>query len=60
MHSLCEEDKKISGYIYLRYYNVVDGKLLDAGYKSHNITEYQDKFISKGKIYANGGSEIYR
>ena len=53
-------EKKIEGYIYLRYYNVVDEKLLDMQNEEHNITEYQDKFVDKGKIYSNGGSEIYR
>ena len=53
-------DKKIEGYIYLRYYNVVDEKLLDMQNEEHNITEYQDKFVGKNKIYDNGGSEIYK
>ena len=59
-YSLFVEDIKINGYIYLRYYNEVDGKLLDWNIEKHNITEYQDKFVRKGKIYSNGGSEIYR
>ncbi|MCK4731902.1 MAG: DUF2206 domain-containing protein, partial [Methanophagales archaeon] len=59
-HSLLEEDKKINGYIYLRYYNVVDDKLLDRQNEEHNIAEYQDKFVGKNRIYASGGSEIYR
>jgi uncharacterized membrane protein len=58
-YSLLVEDRKINGYIYLRYYNVVDGKLLDMNIKKHNITEYQDKFVGKGKIYNNGGSEVW-
>ena len=58
---LPEKDKKIeSGYIYLRYFNVVDGKILDAQRGEHNMTEYQDKFVGKSKIYNNGGSEIYK
>jgi uncharacterized membrane protein len=56
---LLEPDKKISGYIYLRYYNVVEGKLR-RGYEEYNITEYQDKFVGKGKIYNNGGAEIWK
>lgn len=59
-HSLFDEDKEIRGYIYLRSYNVIDGKLMDGSYKGRDITECQDKFIDKGKIYGNGGSEIYR
>jgi uncharacterized membrane protein len=55
------KDKKIEeGYIYLRYYNVVDGKLLDWQNEKHNMTEYQDKFVGKSKIYSTGGSEIWR
>ena len=58
--SLLDEDRKINGYIYLRYYNVFDGKLLDMKYEEHNITEYSNKFAGKGKIYNNGGAEIWR
>ena len=58
--SLLEEDRKINGYIYLRYYNVVDSKLMDRQYGEHNIAEYQDKFVGTSKIYNNGGSEIWR
>ena len=58
--SLFVEGRKINGYIYLRYYNVVDGKILDAQKEEQNMTEYQDKFVGKGKIYDNGGSEVYK
>ena len=51
--------RKIDSYIYLRYFNVVNGKLLGSD-GSHNLTEYSDIFLEKNKIYANGGSEIYR
>ena len=57
---LLELNTEINGYIYLRYRNVVDGKLLDEQYEEHDITEYQDKFVGKAKIYSNGGSEMYR
>ncbi|MCK4731727.1 MAG: DUF2206 domain-containing protein, partial [Methanophagales archaeon] len=54
------ESDKINGYIYLGYYNVVAGELLDRrSDKIHNLTEYQDKFVSMNKIYANGGSEVW-
>ena len=59
-YSLFVEGRKIDGYIYLRYYNVVDGKILDAQKEEQNMTEYQDKFVGKGKIYDNGGSEVYK
>ncbi|MCK4735513.1 MAG: DUF2206 domain-containing protein, partial [Methanophagales archaeon] len=51
--------KEIKGYIYLRYVNVVGGKLQERSVQWHNITEYQDNFDEKGKIYDNGGSEVY-
>ena len=43
---------------YLRYYNI-GGKILDKG-EEHNMTEYQDKFVGKNKIYNNGGSEVWK
>ena len=63
-HSLSRH-RKIDGYIYLRYYNVVNDKLLGRDERSHiftsyNLTEYDDVFIKKDKIYNNGGSEVYR
>ena len=49
-----------SGYIYLRYTGVVNGKLLDGYGEWHNVTEYEGKFGDNCKIYANGGSEVWR
>jgi uncharacterized membrane protein len=60
IQSLFESDKSVVGYIYLRYYNVVNGKLIGPGGKEYDLIEIQDKFMGKSKIYANGGSEIYR
>jgi len=57
--SLLEPDGKVNGYIYLRYYDVVGGKVLDK-YGSYDIAEYQDKFMGKNKIYSNGGTEVWR
>jgi uncharacterized membrane protein len=54
------EPRKNGGYIFLRYYNVVNGKSLGQGYSADNITEYSDIFVEKNKIYANGGSEIWK
>ena len=51
--------KQIKGYIYLRYVNVVNGKLQE-GNRWHNITDYSDVFIGKGKIYDNGGAEVWK
>lgn len=58
--SLFEEDASINGYIYLRYPNVVNGKLFGPGGELFNLTQIQDKFIGKSRIYTNGGSEIYK
>ena len=52
--------KEIEGYIYLRYVNVVNGKLWERGGQWHNLTDYSEVFIGKGKIYDNGGSEVYK
>ena len=54
------EDKRAikGGYIYLRYYNVAGGKLL--GSRPYNMTEYSDIFVKMDKVYANGGSEIWK
>ena len=56
------EDKKVikKGYIYLRYYDVVDGKLLRRGRITDNMTEYSDIFNEISEVYANGGSEIWK
>ena len=51
------------GYIYLRYYNVVNGKLLgprEPKYVPYNLSDYSHQFVGKNKIYANGGSEVYK
>jgi uncharacterized membrane protein len=58
-YALLMENREIEGYIYLRYYNVVEGKL-SSRYEEHNMTEYQDKFVGKSKVYNCGGSEIWR
>ena len=46
-------------YVYLTYYNVVNRELvMRDGF--HSIDEWQDKSTGRGKVYSNGGSEIYR
>ena len=55
--------KKIKGYIYLSYYNVVNGKLtgrISGTFYTYNLTEYADVFVGRDNIYNNGGSEVYR
>ena len=56
------EDKKAikKGYIYLRYYNVVDGKLVGLQGHTYNMTEYSDILNEMSKVYANGGSEVWK
>ena len=59
------QHKKIDGYIYLSYYNVVNDKIVGRNESSrvfthYNLTEYDDVFIKKDKIYNNGGPEVYR
>ena len=55
-----ERNIEIKGYVYLRYYNVVNKKLLDVQFEEHNITEYSDTFARKSKLYNNGGAEIWK
>jgi uncharacterized membrane protein len=55
-----ERDIEIEGYIYLRYYNVVDGKLLDWRFEEHDMAQYETKFAGKNNIYNNGGAEIWK
>ena len=50
---------KFKGFVYLRYDNVINDRL-QIQHEYHNLTECQVIFIGKGKIYNNGGSEIYR
>ena len=52
--------KKVNGYIYLGYYNVVNGKLMGRSNTLYNLTGYDDVFVGRVKIYNNGGSEVYR
>ena len=56
------EDKEAigDGYIFLRYVNVVDRKLLDRGIQWHNLTEYDHLFVERNKIYDNDGSQVWR
>jgi uncharacterized membrane protein len=60
------EDKEAigDGYIFLRYVNVVEGKLLGreagAAVQWHNLTEYDHLFVERNKIYDNYGSQVWR
>jgi uncharacterized membrane protein len=54
-----KNNRTCNGYIFLRYYNSINGKLY---YKSisYNLSEYSHLLVEKNKIYASGGSEIYK
>lgn len=57
----CREGEEIDGYIYLRYLNVVEGKFIGEGHVRHDIPEeWSNTLLGRNKLYANGGSEIYR
>lgn len=58
--SLFEKDKKIDGYIYLRYSNIMNGELIGRHNKVYNMTDYQDFFLKENKIYNNGGAEVWK
>ena len=46
-----QEDGRIDGYIYLSYTDTTVGRI---------VAEYPDIFVGKNKIYATGGSEVYK
>ena len=55
-------DEEIAdGYIYLRYYNVVDSKIVtpEVPLGIHDTAGYEYKWERKNRVYANGGSEVY-
>ena len=52
--------KKIRGYIYLGYYGVVNRTLLHYSGTLYNLSEYDDVFLEKHKIYNNGGTEVWK
>jgi uncharacterized membrane protein len=58
-YSLMQNETNITGYIYLRHWNIFENKLLDQSYKEHEITEFENRFVNKSRIYNNGGSETW-
>ena len=53
--------QEIGGYIYLDYYNVVDRKMVIGKMgQIFDLDEYTEVLTNKSKLYANGGSEIWR
>jgi uncharacterized membrane protein len=51
--------KKINGYLYLSYNNVVKNTFLVEG-MTCNMSECSDMFVGKSKIYNNGGSGVWK
>ena len=51
---------EVDGYIYLRYENVVNGKIDPKYSPKKSIEDISHLFAGKNKIYTNGGSEIYK
>ena len=57
----CKEGRLLSGYLYLRYINVVDGVYTDHDQLRHDLYEVcPNLFADRSKLYDNGGSEVYR
>jgi len=54
------EHEKINGYIYLRYYNLINKKLQGASMMEYNLPDYSHLFAGKSKIYDTGGSEVWK
>jgi len=54
------QGSEVDGYIYLGYNNVVKGKLAGGGDVLYDMSDYSDMFINKDRLYANGGSEVWR
>ena len=59
----------ISGYLFLSYNNVINGKLLNEelmpkGFErkpqGYNMSEFDRGLLCMNKIYANGGSELWK
>lgn len=51
-----------NAYVYLRAFNIVDGKIYGVGYSEGRIWNTSDlnpQLMSNNKIYTNGGTEIY-
>lgn len=53
-----EKKWTVDRYIFLRYRNVIDGKLLDYN-RWLNLSDYEYTLINKNLIYDNGASEIW-
>lgn len=52
----------IQGYLFLDHNNVIKGKLVTSGFRpqGYNISDFDSEFFCLNKIYANGGSELWR
>ena len=55
-----KEDKEHNGYIYLRYFDVADRKVSPSQKWEEVMMEYKNILLGASKIYANGGSEVWK
>ena len=55
-----ENKRDIPGYFYFRHPNIVNGELMNPHGEIYNMTDYQDLFNEKNKIYNSGYSRILR
>ena len=59
-HGWLSNPQGIDGYIYLRYHNVVNGKLVNPYTDAYNMTDYQGIFFEKNEVYDSGCTKILR
>ena len=55
-----QQGKKIGGYIYLFYSDVIKGEAELPSHAKMNIAPCPDVLVSKNKVYTAGLTEIYR
>lgn len=52
--------RKMSGYIWLGYGNVVNRELVTNNYGILPLEKFNGNFVGKNKVYANGGVEVWQ
>ena len=58
-YSLAEGKEKVNGYLFLDSFNILENRLIDSYYDTHNISTYSYQFINRNLVYSNGGSQIW-
>jgi uncharacterized membrane protein len=54
--SFIERNGTLNGYLYVRYFGTVTGKMIDSDNQYQDITE---NLVNKSLLYNNGGSTLY-